>query len=181
MRQSCEPGVYGICYCRIVHCSIHITSIKPSRQHTLIFTLAFCRQLISLWTWPWRLTPNRNPCMSTCTPQDLHLHFVFQGSNVRWSQTLTPWTSSQLPFQRSSPMTCLPWALLRSPAKSKNLLVDSMAIQPRNTKTLNRDPYIIHLNIATCKWFCFQLYFGLETASHVSNGKATWRSSKEPC
>ena len=38
-----------------------------------------------------------------------------------------------------------------------------------------------HLSIATCKWWCFQLYVGLEKASHVSNGWAKWRSFKEPC
>ena len=42
-----------------------------------------------------------------------------------------------------------------------------------------RDPYIIHLNIATCKWWCFQLYFGVEKATCFK----WWQhvSFKEPC
>ena len=52
---------------------------------------------------------------------------------------------------------------------------------PLPTTWTNRDPYIIHLNIATCEWWLSILYFGVEKpamfqlvaksmSSHVSNG-----------
>ena len=50
---------------------------------------------------------------------------------------------------------------------------------PHYEQGFSRDPYIIHLNIATCKWwFPVILVF---KKPHVTQMVARWRSFKEPC